>query len=76
MGASEVFKNQGFKSQLFSSSQKKYLKLKTWLDFNAIIGFINNIKNLHQFSEKHFKSSCLIYKSFFALKYYPNFIIN
>ena len=64
MGASEVFINQSFKSQLFSSSQKekyipqieiniivvvfllitlhqfsekKYLKLKSWLNFNAII---------------------------------------
>ena len=37
--ASEVFKNQSFKSQLFSSSQKKYLKLKSWLNFNAIIVF-------------------------------------
>ena len=40
MGASEVFKNQSFKSQLFSSSQKKkYLKLKSWLNFNAVIVF-------------------------------------
>ena len=40
MGASEVFKNQSFKNPLFSSSQKKkYLKLKSWLNFNAIIVF-------------------------------------
>jgi hypothetical protein len=38
--ASEVFKNQNFKSQFFPSSQKiKYLKLKKWLNFNAIIVF-------------------------------------
>ena len=40
VGASEVFKNQSFKSQLFSSSQKeKYLKQKSWLNFNSIIVF-------------------------------------
>ena len=40
MGASEVLKNQSFKNPLFSSSQKKkYLKLKSWLNFNAIIVF-------------------------------------
>ena len=49
VGASEVFKNQSFKSQLFSSSQKKkYLKLKSWLNLNAII---NKIENIRQFSE-------------------------
>ena len=31
---------------------KEYLKLKTWLNFNAIIVFILKIKNLRQFSEK------------------------
>ena len=36
--ASEVFKNQRFKSHLFSfSPNKKYPKLKTWDDFYAII---------------------------------------
>ena len=41
MGASEVLKNQSFKSQLFSSSQKKiYLKLKSWLNLDAIIVFL------------------------------------
>ena len=36
--ASEVFKNQRFKSHLFSFSQyKKYPKLKTWVNFYAII---------------------------------------
>ena len=36
--ASEVFKNQRFKSHLFSFSQyKKYPKLKTWVNFFAII---------------------------------------
>ena len=42
VGASEVLKNQCFKSQLFSSSHKKqkYLKFKSWLDFNAIIVFL------------------------------------
>ena len=39
-GVLRVFKNQNFKSQLFSSSQKKkYLKLKSWLNFSAIIVF-------------------------------------
>ena len=54
MGASEVFKNQSFKSQVFSSSQKKKkLKLKSWLTFNAIIVFfIKKIKNLRKFSEE------------------------
>ena len=38
--ASEVFKNQSLKNQLFSSSLKKnYLKLKSWLNFNAIVVF-------------------------------------
>ena len=38
--ASEVFKNQRFKSHLFSfSSNKKYPKLKTWDNFYAIIIF-------------------------------------
>ena len=41
MGASEVLKNQSFKSQLFSSSQKKiYLKLKSWLNLDAVIVFL------------------------------------
>ena len=36
--ASEVFKNQRFKSHLFSFSQyKKYPKLKKWVSFYAII---------------------------------------
>ena len=36
--ALEVFKNQRFKSHLFPFSQyKKYPKLKTWVNFNAII---------------------------------------
>ena len=36
--ASEVFKNQRFKSHSFSFSQyKKYPKLKTWVNFYAII---------------------------------------
>jgi len=35
-------------------SQKKYLKLKSWLNFNASIVFFNKIKNLYQFSEKKF----------------------
>ena len=40
VGVSEVFKNQSFKSQLFSSSiSKKYHKLKSWLNFLAIIVF-------------------------------------
>ena len=54
MAASDIFKNQSVnKSQLFSSSQnKKHLKLKSWLNFNAIIVFINKIKNLRQFSEE------------------------
>ena len=42
--------------------------------------FNNKIKHLHQFSEKKsirgFKSCCLIFKSFFALKHYQNFIIH
>ena len=46
MGASEVFKNHSFKSQLFPSSQKKNTSLKSWLSFNAII---NKIKNIPQF---------------------------
>ena len=52
MGASEVFKNQSFKSELFSSSQKKKTPQIGWLDFNANIVFINTIKNVRQFSEK------------------------
>ena len=41
MGASEVFKNQSFKSRIFSTSQKKiYLKLKSWLNLDAIIVFL------------------------------------
>ena len=40
VGASEAFKNQSFKSQLFLSSLKeKYLKLKSGLNLNAIIVF-------------------------------------
>ena len=53
MGASEVFKYQSFKSQLFSSShKKKILELKSWLNFDAIIVFYNEITNLREFSEK------------------------
>ena len=42
--------------------------------------FINKITSLPQFAEfffqkNSFKSNCLMYKSFFALKYYQNFII-
>jgi restriction endonuclease len=46
-----------------------------------LLFFINKIKNLRQISEEKksqlmgFKSCCLIYKSFFALKYDQNFII-
>ena len=57
--ASEVFKNQRFKSHLFSFSQyKKNPKLKTWVDFYAIISFfINKIKKLRQFSENYFSKN-------------------
>ena len=37
--ASESLKNQSFKSQLIWSFPKKYLKLKSWLNFNAITVF-------------------------------------
>ena len=40
-------------------SKKKYIKLKSWLNFNAIIVFINKIKNLHQFSEKNLNKRAL-----------------
>ena len=53
MGAKEVFKNQSFKSQLFSSSQKK--NTSNWnhgLILMLLLFFINKIKNLRQFSEK------------------------
>ena len=58
--ASEVFKNQSFKSQLFSSSQRKnYPKLKSWINFHASVVFIKKIKNLCQFSEKKSKKWAL-----------------
>ena len=48
------FQTGGFKSKLFSSSQKKkYLKLKSWLNFNAIIVFFYKVKKLRQFSEQN-----------------------
>ena len=42
MGAPEVVKNQSFKIQLFSSSQKKItqIEMKSWLNSNAIIVFL------------------------------------
>ena len=52
MGASKVFKNQSFKNQLFSSSQKK--NTSNWnhgLILMLLLFFINKIKNLRQFSE-------------------------
>ena len=45
-------KNHSFKSQVFSSSQKVKLKLKAWLNFDAVIFFNDKIKNLCQFSGK------------------------
>ena len=80
--ASEVFKNQSFKSQLFSSSLKK--NTSNWnlgLILMLLLFFINKIQNLYQFSEKKsqkmgFKSCCQVYKSIFGLKYYQNFIIH
>ena len=49
--ASEVFKNQSFKSQLFSSSQKK---ISSWNHgLILMLFFINKIKNLCQFSKKN-----------------------
>ena len=51
--ASEVFKNQSFKSQLFSSSLKK--NTSNWnlgLILMLLLFFINKIQNLYQFSEK------------------------
>ena len=68
MGASEVFKNQSFKSQLFSSlSEKKYLKLKILLNFNAITFnfFLIRLEIHFQLSENlqmGFKSFCLVNK--------------
>ena len=80
--ASEVFKNQSFKSQIFSSSPKK--NTPNWnhgLILMLLLFFINKIQNLYQFSEKEsqkmgFKSCCQVYKSIFGLKYYQNFIIH
>ena len=43
--ASEVFKNQSFKVNYFYLLGKKYLKLKLWLNFDAIIVFINEVKD-------------------------------
>ena len=51
--ASEVFKNQSFKSQLFSSSLKK--NASNWnlgLTLMLLLCFINKIQNLYQFSGK------------------------
>ena len=52
-GASEVFKNQSFKSQLFSSSLKK--NTSNWnhgLILILLLFFINKIQNICQFPEK------------------------
>ena len=55
--ASEVFKNQSFKSQIFSSSPKK--NTPNWnhgLILMLLLFFINKIQNLYQFSvEKNLK---------------------
>ena len=54
VGASEVFKNQSFKSQLFSSSQKK--NTSNWnhsLILMLLLIFIKKIKHLRQFLEKN-----------------------
>ena len=70
--ASKVFKNQSFKSQIFSPSPQK--NIPNWnhgLILMLSLFFINNIQNLYQFSEKNLKngqSCCLISKSIFALK--------
>jgi hypothetical protein len=65
-GSLRSFQKSGFlKSIIFICPEKKCLKLKSWLNFNAIF-YINKIESLSQFSEK----------SFFALKYYQNFIIH
>ena len=55
MGASEVFKNQSFKSQFFQLLRKENMY------FNALIVFINKIKNLRQFSEKNSHKWALIH---------------
>ena len=41
------------KVNYFHLPRKKYLKLKYWLNFNAIIVFTDKIQNLNQFSEKN-----------------------
>ena len=47
MEASEAFKNQSLESQLFSSSQKKYVpQIENGLISISIIVFTNNTKNL------------------------------
>ena len=54
MGASEVFKNQSFKGQLFSSSQKKIPQIENHgLILMLLLFFINKMINLRQFSEKN-----------------------
>ena len=52
--ATEVLKNQRFKSHLFSFSHyKKFPKLKTLVNLIQLSFFINKIKKLRQFSEKY-----------------------
>ena len=62
MGGSEVFKNQGFKNPLFSSSRKK-IKLKSWLNLNAIIVFFMNKVIQHapitHMKKNYMKKQCL-----------------
>ena len=57
----KVFKIQSFKSQLFLSSQKKELP---------------NSEEKISINRLGFRSCCLIYKSFFELKYFHCFIIH
>ena len=79
--ASEVFKNQILKVNYFHLPTEKIIP--SWnhgLIFMLLLFFIYKIKNLRQFSEKKspkmgFKSSSLMHRSIFTLKYYQNIFI-
>ena len=51
-GPQKFSKIKVLKVNYFHLLRKKNLRWKSWLNFNAILFFINNIKDLHQFSEK------------------------
>ena len=80
--ASKVFKNQSFRSQLFSSCLKRNtsnwnLGLILMYYCFLLIRFKIYINFQKKKSQKMgFKSCCQVYKSIFGLKYYQNFIIH